>query len=93
MQKSCYHLWFLSEEADPGFYTLSGCLGVHFLQAGDDVLVSGTRHDGGLQHLLDVPELDDVVLAHCGEQLTAGVIVQVVHNSPEIIQCKIMLEK
>ena len=40
-----------------------------------------------------IPELDDIVLAHCGEQLTAGVIVQVVHNSPEIIQCKIMLEK
>ena len=83
MQKS---LWCsLSEEADPWFDPQSGGLGVHLRQAGDDVLVSGARHNGGLQHLLDVPQLDDVVLGHGGQQLTAGVIVQVFHNSSEII--------
>ena len=72
MQKS---LLVLSEEADPWFDPLSGGLGIHLRQTRDDVLVSGTRHDGRLQHLLDVPQLDDVVLSHCGQQLTTGVVV------------------
>ena len=75
MQKYFYHFYSSSEEADPWFDTQPGGLGVNLRQTGDDVLVSGARHDGRLQHLLDVPELDDVVLAHRGQQLTAGVKV------------------
>ena len=76
--QECSDITFgLSEEADPrlGPQPRAGAVAVRLLQTDSDVLLSGSLHGGGLQHLLDVPDLNDVVLRDGGQQLTARVQV------------------
>ena len=77
----------LSEEIDTwpgGKYTCRVTCppGVRRGEARVNVPLLGTRHPLTREDLLDLPQLDDVVLPHGGQQASARVKVQMLHHSP-----------
>ena len=63
------------------------CPGLRGPETRVEVLLLGARHPLAGEDLPHLPELDHVVLTHCGQQTPTRVKIQMLYNTPKTFSC------